>query len=286
MKLRKSTILIAVAWLLLGASAAQAQTEVILFKLTSQAAVHNNPSQRTMFRLDQPAFISKMFTYHWNNGWGAGAGRVGLRNAATGQMVGMWNAVGTQHMFDLTPGAAWPSRGDGPPMLHWAVQPNVQVPPGTYEIVDSDPGTWASNAEMGNRGCAWVFGTYGGGGTMPSPPATPQVQPTPTPTPASADINGMWRSGNQNFIFYQEGQTIKVIDAYRNGNQLMVWYGEGWIHGNQVHYRLHHTRNTAPNAGDDIHEFTVSADGNTMTGAWNVLAGPPHGGWTLQRIGP
>jgi hypothetical protein len=126
----------------------------------------------------------------------------------------------------------------------------------------------------------------GGGQVMPSPPATPEVQPTPTPMPASVDVNGMWRSGNQNFIFYQEGQTIKVIDAYRNGSQLVVWYGEGWIHGNQVHYRLHHSRNTVPDDGDDIHEFTVSADGNTMTGAWNVLAGPPHGGWTLQRVGP
>jgi hypothetical protein len=187
MRAKKSTILIAVAGLWLGASAAHAQTEVILFKLTSQAAVYNNPSQKTMFRLDRPAFITKMFTYHWNNGWGAGAGQIGLRNAATGQMVGMWKALGTQHMFDLTPGAAWPSRGDGPPMLHWAVQPNVEVPPGTYEIVDSNPGTWASNAEMGNRGCAWVFGVYGGGGggqITPSPGATPQVQPTPPPSTA------------------------------------------------------------------------------------------------------
>ena len=188
MTARKSTILIAVALLLLEASWGQAQTEVILFKLTSQAAVYNNPPQRTMFRLDQSAFITKMFTYHWNNGRGANPGRIGLRNAATGQMVGMWNTVGTYHMFDLTPGAAWPSRGDGPPFLHWTVQPNVNVPPGTYEIVDSEPGTWASNAEMGNRGCAWVFGTYGGGGygqIMPSPGATPQVQPTPPPSTTS-----------------------------------------------------------------------------------------------------
>jgi hypothetical protein len=413
---KKSTILIAVAVLLLEASEAPAQSEVILFKLESQATVYNHPLQKTLFRLDQPAFITKIWTYHWNNGRGANPGRIGLRNAATGQAVGMWNVTGTYHMFSVAPGAAWPSQGDGPPFLYWTVRPNISVPAGTYEVLDSDPGAWAYNAEMQNMGCAWVFGSYGSRGQVgpsplatrevnpqpairgmgginiagnwtstddsfgslavlqsgsninlkypkrngraigqlqanvfdgywiqdfsgrrcshsqdnsffwgrmiltftedsytgkwgycddasgtgfqgnrmggsygqvrPSPVATPQIRPASTPMSASVDVNGMWRSGNQTFIFYQEGQTIKVIDTYRSGSRIIVWYGEGTIGGTHVQYRLHHTRNTAPDAGDGIHEFTVTADGNTMNGTWGGVTGPPSGNWSLQRIGP
>jgi hypothetical protein len=153
------------------------QSEVILFKLESVAGVSNNPPQRTLFRLDQPALITKIFTYHWNDGRGAAPGNIALKNAATGQMVGRWRVTGTYHMFSVAPGAAWPSQGDGPPYLYWNAQPNVKVPAGTYEVLDSDPGTWAYNSEMRNMGCAWVFGSCGGGSygqVVPSPPAAPQ----------------------------------------------------------------------------------------------------------------
>ncbi|MGD1103337.1 MAG: SprB repeat-containing protein [Terriglobia bacterium] len=194
MTAKKTTILFAVAMLLLEASWGQAQTETVLFKLESVAGVSNNPPQRTFFRLDQAAFITKIFTYHWNNGRGATPGRIALRNAATGQLVGNWNVIGTHHMFDTTPGAAWPSRGDGPPFLYWTVRPNVSVAAGTYEVLDSDPSSWAYNAEMGNRGCAWVFGSYGGGGSGqvgPSPVATPEVQPGPGIPVPGVRVTGM-----------------------------------------------------------------------------------------------
>jgi hypothetical protein len=96
----------------------------------------------------------------------------------------------------------------------------------------------------------------------------------------------MWKSGNQTMVFYQEGQTIKVMCTYRSVDKVIVWYGEGTIRGNQVHYRLHHTRNTAPDFEDGIHEFTVSADGNTMNGTWGTVATPVRGNWSLQRVGP
>jgi hypothetical protein len=434
---KKTTFLAVAAFLLLQASWAWAQSETILFKLESAAGVYNGPSQKTIFTLSQPAFITKIWTYHWNDGRGAAPGRIGLKNVATGQTVGMWNAIGTYHMFDTAPGAVWPQRGDGPPYLRWTVQPNVNVPAGMYEVLDSDRGTWSANAEMRNMGCAWVYGVSGGGGGIgpsppatpevqpgqglpvpgmrvaevrffegpqdrtpakpervylnsfdrgttrmifwelhlvyphpsqrldfkidavwyrpdgsemarqtrdahvmpewtgsdhtfgrgwadaghftpgtyrvdfsvqnvpiasgnfhivgggggigPSPEATPQVQPTPQPMPTTVDVNGIWKSGNQTLIFYQEGQTIKVMCSYRwSGNRIIVWHGEGTLTGNHVRYHVHHTWNTAtvPDWEDGFHDFTVSADGNTMNGTWGTDAVPVKGNWSLQRVGP
>lgn len=133
-------------------------TETILFKLNSLAAVYNNPPNKTIFTLTNAAHITKIFTYHWNNGSGDTPGTIGLTNTATGVVIGRWNVVGTKSV-DSTPGAIWPTTANGPPYLYWTVQPNVDIPAGTYEVVDSNPSTWSYNSDMGNMGCAWVFGT-------------------------------------------------------------------------------------------------------------------------------
>jgi len=158
MTAKKPTIMAVVTLLLLQASWARAQSESVLFKLESLAAVSNGPAEKTIFTLDHPVLITKIWTYHWNGGSGATPGRIGLKNITTGESVGMWEVTATHHMFSSTPGAAWPSHGDGPPFLYWTVQPNVHVPPGKYEVLDSDRHTWSSNAEMRNMGCAWVYG--------------------------------------------------------------------------------------------------------------------------------
>ena len=148
--------------------------EAVLFKLESLGGVSNGPSARTTFTLNQPSVITKIWTYHWNGSQGSSPGTIGLRNARTGQMVGTWAVTGTYHSFNNTPGAVWPQRGDGPPFLYWYVQPVVPVPAGIYEVVDSSPGTWSTNAEMRNMGCAWVFGHASGGPSpLPMPVALP-----------------------------------------------------------------------------------------------------------------
>ena len=38
----------------------------------------------------------------------------------------------------------------------WTCQPNVEVPAGTYTIVDSEPATWSQNPQSGGRGMAVV----------------------------------------------------------------------------------------------------------------------------------
>ena len=79
--------------------------EVILFKLQSIAAVTQPPGRETIFPLDRPAVITKIWTYHWNGGKGMAPGTIGLRNTVTGQMFGPWSVVATYHMFDSDAGA-------------------------------------------------------------------------------------------------------------------------------------------------------------------------------------
>src|SRR5208337_593561 len=74
-------------------------SEVLLLKLESLAAVYNGPSQKTVFTLDKPAVITKIFTYHWNNGSGATPGKIALKDVGTGKIMGVWNVTGTYHLF-------------------------------------------------------------------------------------------------------------------------------------------------------------------------------------------
>lgn len=135
--------------------------EKILLKMESNAAVANDPSHKTMFTLLTPAKITKIWTYHYNHGRGAAPGTIGLRESLSGTKVGSWPAMGSSVIFDTRPGSIWPSKGNQPPYLYLAVQPDIVLEAGTYEVIDSDISTWSHNADTGFRGCAWVYGVPG-----------------------------------------------------------------------------------------------------------------------------
>ena len=103
----------------------------------------------------------------------------------------------------------------------------------------------------------------------------------------ATDASGIWKNDGQNqtMIFYQEGENIQVQCAYRSGGSVVVWYGIGTIKGNQIEYRLHHSTD-APGVMDNIHKFTLSADGNEMKGTWGTVSNPAKGTWSLHRVGP
>jgi len=122
--------------------------EKILFKLESLGAVYNNPPNPTVFSLAGSALVTKIMTYHWNGGRGADPGKISLRNLGTGEIVGVWNVTGTKDMVAM--GVA--------PYRYWLIFPNKTLPAGKYEVIDSDRATWSTNGEMGNMGCAWVYG--------------------------------------------------------------------------------------------------------------------------------
>jgi len=44
--------------------------------------------------------------------------------------------VGLKTSPSATPGTAWPTISDGPPFYYWTVQPDTDIPAGTYAVVE------------------------------------------------------------------------------------------------------------------------------------------------------
>lgn len=107
-------------------------------------AVQNRPRRTTVFTLQAPMRVTRIMTYHWNNGNGAPPGRIALRSR-TGETYGPWQAAGE------------PGQG-GIPDAYWVVEPDLLLPAGTYTIVDSNPSTWAQNDASNNAGMASLEG--------------------------------------------------------------------------------------------------------------------------------
>jgi len=132
-----------------------------LCNTTNVGGVQNNPpNRRAPCRLTQTAQITELVTYHWNNGRGSAPGSIRIFEPSTGRQYGPFRAVGT------------PGQG-GARDVNWVANVNVTLPPGDYEILDSDDATWSWNAQSQGNGFAIVRGQYtvasGGGG--PPPPA-------------------------------------------------------------------------------------------------------------------
>jgi hypothetical protein len=113
--------------------------------------VDNNPPNPTIFTMDSPRTITKIGAYHWNNGLGTQTpGTLGLQDL-NGKIYGPWQASGQ------------PGQG-GVSNAYWIVTltTGLDLPAGTYKVVDSDPSTWAYNSESGNSGVVSVVGLSGG----------------------------------------------------------------------------------------------------------------------------
>lgn len=117
---------------------------VELFSSGNVYGVANGPIAPATFTLSQPHVIASISTYHWNDGRGTGIGTIALL-AANGQTYGPWPATGT------------PGQG-GVPNANWTCAPNITLPAGAYQIIDSEPATWSQNAQSGGRGMASVKG--------------------------------------------------------------------------------------------------------------------------------
>ncbi|WP_296762874.1 hypothetical protein [Sediminimonas sp.] len=106
--------------------------------LNSKLAVQNGPAKATAFRLESRGYLDRITTYHWNHGRGAAPGTIALRDE-DGRLYGPWPARGAAGQ-------------GGVPNAYWHVTPNIVLPAGKYTVVDSDTSTWATNAEVGDRG--------------------------------------------------------------------------------------------------------------------------------------
>lgn len=112
--------------------------EILTASIDNKGAVKSGPTKPTSINTLDAILIKSIQTYHWNNGRGSSPGTIAIQGA-DGKLYGRWPAVGL-------PGQ------DNVPDIYWRVEPEITLAPGKYQIVDSDPSTWATNAAAGNRG--------------------------------------------------------------------------------------------------------------------------------------
>jgi formylglycine-generating enzyme required for sulfatase activity len=118
--------------------------ETKIFEIGNLGGVYNNPTSPTVINLDQSYMITKINTYHWNNGNGSKPGTIKLTDA-NGKTYGPWQAVG--------------SNGQGGVLnANWNTTPNIVLPAGTYTVIDSEPSTWAQNSQSNGQGFVVVMG--------------------------------------------------------------------------------------------------------------------------------
>ena len=124
------------------AASEEPQTEEI-FNNYNIAGVSNPPTDPPMFKLTETRRIYSIQDYHWNNGQGKTPGTIHLK-AATGRVYGPWQAEGS------------PGQG-GVPDAYWTCYPDIELPAGTYTVVDSDPVTWAQNSGSNGIGMTRIL---------------------------------------------------------------------------------------------------------------------------------
>lgn len=115
----------------------------VLWGTFNISGVQNEPTEETAFTLtDGTFYINSITTYHWNHGEGSTPGQISL--VKDGEIIGTWDAVGRG--------------GSGAENVNWDVFPDIEIEPGDYEIIDSDPETWSCNEESRYRGFAELRG--------------------------------------------------------------------------------------------------------------------------------
>jgi hypothetical protein len=108
------------------------------------SGVSNKPTAPTVFTTTECNYVTRIATYHWNDGAGKTPGTVTLSR-------------GGANVFAPLQAAGTPGQG-GVKDANWNVYPGMVLAAGTYTVVDSDPDTWSQNSESGGSGMVWVEG--------------------------------------------------------------------------------------------------------------------------------
>lgn len=124
-------------------AAADGGEEQVLAEIGSILAVRNGPTEASMVELPD-ARVTKIVTYHWNDATGAPPGTVALEGP-DGTTYGPFETEGSDGQ-------------GGVPNAYWTASVDIEVPAGTYQVIDSDPATWAWNDETGGRGMVTIIG--------------------------------------------------------------------------------------------------------------------------------
>lgn len=149
----------------------------VLAEIGNIGGVQNGPSTPSIVTLAQPSRIVEIMTYHWNDASGAPLGTISLRGP-DGTVYGPFGTRGAEGQ-------------GGVPNAYWIADVDLTVPAGDYEVLDSDPSTWAQNAQSGGRGFTTLRGYTLGPAVNPTTTAAPPVTAAPTTTspPSGARAN-------------------------------------------------------------------------------------------------
>lgn len=116
----------------------------LIFEVFSVAGVNcGNPPVPSTFTISEERPIVMIATYHWCDG--EDPGTISLQEQ-DGTIYGPWQAIGR-------------NGSGGAPNRYWEVvfADGLNLPAGTYTIVDSRPETWSWTEDVGNRGHSYVF---------------------------------------------------------------------------------------------------------------------------------
>ena len=229
--------------------------QTVIFDNWNKGGVTNWPDGLTMFKLTKSTKISKIVTYHWNNGRGSAGNAFGayikLYDIENDRKFGPWKAT-------LTGGSY------GAKNVTWTAHPNEVLPPGIYVVKVSDPVTWAHNS--GSQHCG--FTKVISGSSAISSRRT---------TPSSKSISGVWSSSFGDITFTQNGNSISGNYTTDNGRL------SGTINGHVFTgtWREAPTYRGPKDAGPVRLEF--SSDWSSFTGRWGYEGKGLTGNWSGRK---
>ncbi len=122
-----------------GVNPADANVEEVIFDNGNIGGVSSGPTKTTVFTLTKATYITRIENYHYFNR-GVKPGTIAIRHS-NGTRYGPWQAYGIIGQ-------------GGVQNATWVVQPKMQLPAGTYTVIDSDPSTWSHNGQ--SQGCGFT----------------------------------------------------------------------------------------------------------------------------------
>ncbi|MBR6089846.1 MAG: hypothetical protein IKP86_07925 [Anaerolineaceae bacterium] len=162
--------------------------------------VLNGPAYKATIPLladADPVLITKIRTYHWNNGAGAAPGKISVYDSENKTPLGTWQAVGRT--------------SNGVPNAYWEAVTDCLLTPGhKYYITVSDNSSWSYNNTSDDCGMFELYGI--------SPASEEYVPSGGTPTEEIVALPAELRAGSTFFM-----GTYEQDNNLNNGPEPVEW---------------------------------------------------------------
>ena len=159
-------------------------SDPIIVSSFNSGGVQSGPMYSTAFILKVPYRITYMHNYHYFNN-GKLPGTIALRHD-DGTMYGPWQAQGAAGYGNVPNG-------------YWVVRPNIEIKPGRYTVIDSDPSTWSYNEQSKGSGFVEIRGVK---------LASQNAQPQARQEKPAASSSGGEKARDGRFIAYNNGTVM------------------------------------------------------------------------------